>query len=140
MSSISLPSRIPGQILVEVLGRNPWVRIRGRTLKRHCRVRVLASTYQRGTTRSITTNGVFERWSRTLGELGKTSALERGLVGRNVHQVGRSAVVRDDLEEPAVAVRVCVDQLGSGVECLVARHDLATQRCIDLADRLGGLE
>ena len=43
------------------------------------------------------------------------------LVRRGVHQgVDRSGVRRHDLEEPALAVRVGVDQLGGGVERLVA--------------------
>ena len=45
-----------------------------------------------------------------------------------------------DVEQPAAAVRVVVDQLGGRVEGLVAGDDRAGDRGVDVADRLGRLE
>ena len=69
------------------------------------------------------------------------SALERGLVRRGVEQGGElRRGGGSHLEQPAAAVRVVVDQLGGGVERLVAGDDLAGQRGVDVADRLGRLQ
>ena len=67
--------------------------------------------------------------------------VERGFVRRRVQQpleLGR--VARHHLEQPAAAVGVVVDQLGGGVERLVAGDDLAGDRRVDVADRLGRLQ
>src|ERR1700759_3069725 len=88
------------------------------------------STYQRRATAGTTLSGVSAAGS----------GLETGLVGRGVQQVGRAAVVGGDLEEPPVSVGVGVDQLGGGVEGLVAGHPPPADRRVDLTDRLGGLE
>ncbi len=45
-----------------------------------------------------------------------------------------------DLEQPALAVRVGVHQLRGAVERLVDRDDLAAERRVDVADRLGRLQ
>src|SRR4051812_17450518 len=63
------------------------------------------------------------------------------LVGRSVHQLRGGRAVRDgNLEEPAAAVRVAVDQLRRGVERVVDRNDLTGDRRVDVADGLGRLE
>src|SRR3954447_12706878 len=75
-------------------------------------------------------------------EMGSGASLaERRLVRRGVHEgVDRGRVGGHDLVQPATTVRIAIDQLGGRVEALVDGHHLTLDGCVDVADRLGGLE
>src|SRR2546430_15171528 len=58
-----------------------------------------------------------------VGHLVSRRLLGRLLVGRFVHQVGRQLARQLELEDPAFAVRVGVDELRLGGQLLVHRRD-----------------